>query len=425
MKLDQTNPRLTPWAEICRPFSATRKRHYVLAVAPVAAALLCLFALTACESPANRPLFSASGPVWPAPPDSPRIRYLGELRGESTLGRQARGTEAIRDLLAGPPPARDFGNPSAVAVSGERVYVTDTAFLKAAALHVIDLTTRRMTSVTQSGSAALQAPVDVVATQNRVVVADSRRAALLVFDRDGEFQREVTGVLSRPAALAVDALTGSIWACDAAAHQILAFDASAGLSARLGTRGAAPGQFNYPAGIAVEHLPVRAAIIGERGRQADLVDQRAGSQPPLSYGRGSGEQAPDPRIVDIARNARVADTEIAVADAMNFRVQLLDTLGASRLTIGKKGDAAGDFSMPRDVAFDSDGHLYVLDNQFENVQVFDSEGRLLLAWGEEGAGPGQFNLPSGITIDDRDRIWIADTHNRRVQVFQYLRREPT
>ncbi|RMF78334.1 MAG: 6-bladed beta-propeller, partial [Planctomycetota bacterium] len=113
---------------------------------------------------------------------------------------------------------------------------------------------------------------------------------------------------------------------------------------------------------------------------------------------------------------------LVVADAMNFRVQVFDVgEDRPRLVFGEKGDAAGDFARPRDVAVDSDGHIYVLDNQFENVQVFDQGGRLLMAFGEGGDGPGQFAIPSGITIDARDRIWVADSYNRRVQVFQYLR----
>ena len=106
---------------------------------------------------------------------------------------------------------------------------------------------------------------------------------------------------------------------------------------------------------------------------------------------------------------------------MNFRVQMLGPDGNAPVAFGEKGDAAGDFAMPRDVACDSDGNLYVLDNQFENIQIFDRQQRLLMALGRGGERPGEFSLPSGITIDGRDRIWIADTYNRRVQVFQYLK----
>jgi len=101
-------------------------------------------------------------------------------------------------------------------------------------------------------------------------------------------------------------------------------------------------------------------------------------------------------------------------------VQIFREPAAVPLVFGQKGDAAGDFARPRDVAFDADGHVYVLDNQFENVQIFTPDGRLLMAFGQGGSGPGEFSLPSGITIDEGGRIWIADSLNRRVQVFQYL-----
>ena len=89
--------------------------------------------------------------------------------------------------------------------------------------------------------------------------------------------------------------------------------------------------------------------------------------------------------------------------------------------IGQKGDGAGDFSLPKGVAFDGEGHIYVVDAQFENVQVFDTSGRLLLAFGEEGNGRGAFSLPAGVAIDEGDRVWVADSGNRRVCVFDYVR----
>jgi DNA-binding beta-propeller fold protein YncE len=80
----------------------------------------------------------------------------------------------------------------------------------------------------------------------------------------------------------------------------------------------------------------------------------------------------------------------------------------------------GYFAQPKGVAVDPDGHLYVIDSQFEAMQIFDDTGALLLNIGEQGSAPGEFWLPTGIFIDAHGRIWIADSFNHRVQVFDYL-----
>lgn len=115
-----------------------------------------------------------------------------------------------------------------------------------------------------------------------------------------------------------------------------------------------------------------------------------------------------------------ADGTAAVSDGMNFRVQRFSAEGVWLGAFGRKGDAAGDFALPKGIAADGRGNVWVVDAQFENVQAFGPGGELLMALGREGHGPGEFWLPSGACIDGRERLWIADTYNRRVQVFQLL-----
>ena len=108
-------------------------------------------------------------------------------------------------------------------------------------------------------------------------------------------------------------------------------------------------------------------------------------------------------------------------DAGNGRVQSLTPSGQPLTAIGQLGDAPGDLALPKGVALDSDGHIYVVDARFENIQIFAPDGQLLLTVGSEGKGAGQFALPGGIAIDAHDRIWVCDTYNGRVQVFQYTK----
>lgn len=336
-------------------------------LARMAFAVVGIALLAGCQTPPG-PIFPVVMPpiVWPPPPDLPRIRYVGELRGEASLGARASGWNAVQAALVGPRPLVEFSRPAAVAVAGERVFVADVGL---GVVHQLDLATRKYAVLRGAPSDPLRVPIDLaIMNGSQLVVADRGRAALDTFNLDGTWRAtqrwpEVTA----PVALTWDSSERLLWLADAVTHSCFATSDGKNLQRRLGQRGTAPGQFNYPRGLAAH------PAVG-----------------------------------------------LVVLDAMNFRVQAFDDTGAPAVVFGHKGDAAGDFAAPRSVAIDSEGHLYVLDNQFENVQVFDRTGRLLLAFGQEGAGPGEFALPSGITIDAQDRIWIADSFNCRVQVFQYL-----
>ena len=186
-------------------------------------------------------------------------------------------------------------------------------------------------------------------------------------DQGGWLRRFGGDVLERPVGIAFSSARNELFVVDGGNHCLVVFRLDGTLLRKIGRRGGTPGEFNFPTHI---------YAVGDR---------------------------------------------ILVADSGNFRVQLLDTDGRCLTTIGQKGNGAGDFSLPKGVALDRDGHIYVVDAQFENVQVFDETGRLLMAFGGEGDAPGQFALPAGLTFDDQDRIWVADSANRRLQVFAYVR----
>jgi hypothetical protein len=116
---------------------------------------------------------------------------------------------------------------------------------------------------------------------------------------------------------------------------------------------------------------------------------------------------------------RLHGSDLAVVDAMNFRVQVFDRSGTFRYAIGKPGDGTGWIFRPKGIGFDSESHLYVVDGQWGVVQVFDEQGQLLYYFGGKGTGAEQFQLPTGLQIDNHDRIYVVDSFNRRVQVFQY------
>jgi len=132
-------------------------------------------------------------------------------------------------------------------------------------------------------------------------------------------------------------------------------------------------------------------------------------------------RATDCDLVLVATPIDLAGLLVIEQPAIHVRYEMdRPAQDALRVTFGRKGDAGGDFAMPKGVAFDEEGRIWVCDAQFENIQGFDRTGRLLLSFGREGLGPGEFWLPSGLAIDSRRRLWVADTYNRRIQVFRIL-----
>ncbi len=74
------------------------------------------------------------------------------------------------------------------------------------------------------------------------------------------------------------------------------------------------------------------------------------------------------------------------------------------------------FKNPRDVAFDSFGHLYVLDQ--EAVFVFSSGRRLLHRFAPAERSREAFRSAAALAVDAAGRLYVADHDAGRVRVFQ-------
>jgi DNA-binding beta-propeller fold protein YncE len=80
--------------------------------------------------------------------------------------------------------------------------------------------------------------------------------------------------------------------------------------------------------------------------------------------------------------------------------------------------ADGLFRQPTDVAWDSEGNIYITDGYINSrVAKYDKNGDWVKSWGDKGTAPGQFRLPHAIAIDRNDNIYVGDRTNRRIQVF--------
>ena len=78
------------------------------------------------------------------------------------------------------------------------------------------------------------------------------------------------------------------------------------------------------------------------------------------------------------------------------------------------------FGRPSDVAWDSQGNIFVSDGYVNHrVVKYDKDGRFLAQVGSEkpGSAVGELNLPHGLSVDRAGNVYVADRTNTRMQVF--------
>jgi hypothetical protein len=130
------------------------------------------------------------------------------------------------------------------------------------------------------------------------------------------------------------------------------------------------------------------------------------------------------------------DDNIWAIDKGSDMVIKFDQAGRVLMVFGRRRESAGDetrpwenvdpplpavdglFRQPTDVAWDSEGNIYITDGYINSrIAKYDQNGDWVKSWGEKGTAPGQFRLPHAIAIDRNNNIYVGDRTNRRIQVF--------
>ena len=313
--------------------------------------------------------------VWPAPPDEPRYRYVGELTGEDNFRpdnwANPNSASKVFDWLVGLTGLKSepvvLQRPQSGTVDAEgRIYVTDIGrgavydFDKPAGeLKVWDMA---------NANTHFKSPIGIaLGARDEILVADADLHSVFRLDKNGkpvgEFGHDI---LIRPTGLARDAVRGRVYVADTHAHDIKVFGDDGKLLKVIGRRGGGDGEFNFPTHLAFAH------------------------------------------------------DKLYVTDTLNSRIQVFDADGKMIEKFGKLGLYVGDLVRPKGVAVDSDGDIYVIESLYDNLLVFNKQGHFLLGLGGSGKGIGEFYLPTGVWTDNQDQIYVADMYNGRVTVLQFL-----
>jgi DNA-binding beta-propeller fold protein YncE len=145
--------------------------------------------------------------------------------------------------------------------------------------------------------------------------------------------------------------------------EILKLSQTGRVLARWGRYGTRPGEFNEPAGIAVD-----------------------------SHGN------------------------VYVADFGNDRIQKLSSSGRVLAVWGSPGTSRGQFDLPLGLTVDSQDNVYVADYLNNRVQKLSPAGKVLALWGSScGTAPRQFCNPFDVAVKSTGDIYVSDFGNNRLQ----------
>jgi len=176
-----------------------------------------------------------------------------------------------------------------------------------------------------------------------------------------------------------------------------------------------------PGGIAID-TENRLLYVVDTGNDLVRVYDADSLKPVRVLGtQGKKHTLADPGTFSLPTNVAVdSEGDVYITDTFNNRVQIFDGDGNFVSMFGKHGDGVGQFERPKGIAVDCDRHIWVVDAAQDRVKVYDREGRLLIYFGEHGEYPGRFMGAYGITIDKQNRVFVSETFPGRVQMFRYV-----
>jgi sugar lactone lactonase YvrE len=235
-------------------------------------------------------------------------------------------------------------------------------------------------------------PYGITTHAGKIYICDTKSPVIHVLDPKNKIYAALgVGVIRKPINIFFDS-DGTAFVADAELNQVVVFDSE--------------GRYLRSMGDSTKIHPSDVAVKGEELFVCDIKTHSI-----LVWNKNTGEEIrsigkPGSAEGDFFQPTNIAfDSEgcLYVSDTGNFRIQKLDLDGKVVKVFGGIGFSLGKFSRPKGIALDDQDQLFALDTAFENVQIFDKEGRLLLFFGEPGSKPWQINMPAKIALS-RDLI---------------------
>jgi sugar lactone lactonase YvrE len=291
------------------------------------------------------------------------VRYIS---GPADIGVKPPFFSRLADWITGVGREKDrLGKPFGLALDDAgNLLVTDTG---ADAVCSLDLSRKKWTRWEAAGKTRFQSPVAVARHGPTIFVADSALGKVLAFDEKGKPQFEITNELERPSGLA---LAGDrLLVADSQRHQVVLYDLGGKFISKFGRRGTGPGEFNFPTHVSVDAAGL-IYVTDSLNDRIQVFDANGRFQRSFgSVGDGPGHFS-RPKGIAVDRSGHVY-----VVDAVFDNVQVFDGQGRLLMNWGESGPAPGEFWLPNAIVISSKNEIYVADSYNHRIQVFSYIGK--------------------------------------------------
>lgn len=275
-------------------------------------------------------------------------------------------------------------------------------------------------SIYVAGDENLRRPVGIGADDSGnffITLRDTHR--IVEFDSDGDFVNiwgesgAQPGQLLAPLSVAVDRLADAVYVVDRSRLRLIAYTTDGTYLWEIPMLSPL-GVALHPDGVIVTSFGPLTVLDGEGQVVAE-----------------SGTRGPAPGQFDYPRSAVSLESgDVVVADTNNARLQRVAVSGEVTSTVAwilgtppqMQDDPDTLFGVPSGITADDEGRVFALDGFRSSITVIDPESGEILHTFEDLAGQsdGFFNLPTSIAYLGGDEFAITDTYNDRVQIVRLL-----
>lgn len=253
----------------------------------------------------------------------------------------------------------------------------------------------------------LKLPHDIaVDKQNNFYVTDTGNSRILVFDNRGDpLMKFGENTVINPVGISVAEDNGDIYVSDRTANHVYIFSSDGKLKNSI--------YMHMPLDVDVVDDKVYITTSGSLfiTKRNGKVVKKIGKR-----GRAFGN-------FDFPNGIAVGNKgQIYVSDLNNLRIQAFDKNGEFEWAVGEppKDLKAEErrFGLPAGLALDEQGKLLLVDAFSHSIRILTNKGEELANFGERGSTEGQLYLPTGIAYAGKGKIAVVDKYNNRINVYR-------